>query len=316
MPRALEVYSGETAHIARTPKGLWGWGATILVCWGLSHLGSSTRPASPSPAFPRSPSSRPAPWEKHRMVTDVSMKGDQTFILTPVGTVMSGFMALWFTGEVEQDNSHLFHPVAVPTDFVPDHIMHDGGFFSSTVILSMGNRQMISGRNDCGRLGLGHQNEMSRFVDLPYRVDRIVTYEENFAVFLSDRQLLFAGPVTPHIAQSGLLPGHSRGDICLTPTPLQFPERAKGFFFYHDQILRVTEGVTHSFNAWDKLCIAPIEATAFNDHDGRACIEFRDSADQWFSVAKVSDGTAKLVEEEAPSTWKEITPVDVDPTPQ
>ncbi|KAG9393446.1 hypothetical protein J8273_3585 [Carpediemonas membranifera] len=26
MPRALEVYSNEITHIARTPKGLWGWG--------------------------------------------------------------------------------------------------------------------------------------------------------------------------------------------------------------------------------------------------------------------------------------------------
>ncbi|KAG9389882.1 hypothetical protein J8273_8565 [Carpediemonas membranifera] len=61
MPRALEVYSNSNGftHIARTPKGLWGWGIAVMASWGSSRL-RSPRPASPSPPAPRSPSSRPA----------------------------------------------------------------------------------------------------------------------------------------------------------------------------------------------------------------------------------------------------------------
>ncbi|KAG9393421.1 hypothetical protein J8273_3557 [Carpediemonas membranifera] len=60
MPRALEVYSNWITHIARTPKGLWGWGENYYGQLGFKSLGSSTRPASPSPTAPRSPSARPA----------------------------------------------------------------------------------------------------------------------------------------------------------------------------------------------------------------------------------------------------------------
>ncbi|KAG9393479.1 hypothetical protein J8273_3619 [Carpediemonas membranifera] len=155
MPRALEVYSNEITHIARTPKGLWGWGDSGYGQLGFKSSGfvDPTRLTFPNcPKVAEHEASLP-PWEKHRVVTDVSMERWQTFILTPVGTVMAGNKANWFIGEAERGNRRLFTPVAVPTGFVPDHIMHA---WNSAVILSMGDRQVISGESWKGRLGLGH----------------------------------------------------------------------------------------------------------------------------------------------------------------
>ncbi|KAG9389940.1 hypothetical protein J8273_8627 [Carpediemonas membranifera] len=317
MPRALEVYSNTWTHIARTPKGLWGWGTNEEGQLGFKSASNlfvnPTRLNFPScPNIAALEASLP-PWEKHRMVTAVSIYEYQTFILTPAGTVMAGNKANWFTGEADEDNRKLFNPVAVPSGFVPDHIMHAGLLNATTVILSMGDRQMISGRNDYGQLGLGHDDGMSGFVDLPFRVDRIITSETRFfTVFLSGRQLLFAGEVPFHIAQSGLLPGFSERDKCLTATPLRFPERVKGFWGEYDRMVWVTEGVTHYCHRGN-LTMVPIEATAFNVEDP---LRFCDSTGQWFKVVGESDGVAELVECEAPIRREDIIPVSVDPSPQ
>ncbi|KAG9389883.1 hypothetical protein J8273_8566 [Carpediemonas membranifera] len=175
----------------------------------------------------------------------------------------------------------------------------------------MGDRQVISGRNDYGQLGLGHGNGLSGFVDLPFWVDRIIT-SSLFFVFLSGRQLLFTGKVPIHIAQSGLLPGFSEDDFCITATPLRFPERVKGFWCDDYQIVWVTEGATHFFHH-GKLTVVPIEATAFSED---LYIRFCDSTGQWFRVVGESDGVAELVECEAPRRPRDIIPVDFDPSPQ
>ncbi|KAG9397190.1 hypothetical protein J8273_1099 [Carpediemonas membranifera] len=93
MPRALEVYSYWGTHIARTPKGLWGWGDNHSNQRGFeSAAGGAVDPTRLTfPACPKVAELEASlpPWEKHRMVTDVSMEGGRTFILTPVGTVMA-----------------------------------------------------------------------------------------------------------------------------------------------------------------------------------------------------------------------------------
>ncbi|KAG9389880.1 hypothetical protein J8273_8563 [Carpediemonas membranifera] len=308
MPRALEVYSNRISRIARTPKGLWGWGYSGNGQLGFEsfEFNDPTRLTFPACAEVAELETSLPPWEKHRMVTDVLMKGDQTFILTPVGTVMAGAASVRFVGPVEEENEYLFHPVAVPSGFVPDHIIHVGSLFIATVILSMGDRQMISGRNDYGQLGLGHGNGLSGFVDLPFWVDRIIT-SSLFFVFLSGRQLLFTGKVPIHIAQSGLLPGFSEDDFCITATPLRFPERVKGFWCDDYQIVWVTEGATHFFHH-GKLAVVPIEATAFSED---LYIRFCDSTGQWFRVVGESDGVAELVECEVPGqTVFELIPFE------
>ncbi|KAG9389934.1 hypothetical protein J8273_8621 [Carpediemonas membranifera] len=310
MPRALEVYSNRISHIARTPKGLWGWGQNGFGQLGFQSSGFVDPTRLTFPACPKVAAleaSLPL-WEKHRMVTDVSIYEYQTFILTPVGTVMAGAASERFVGPVERENYYFFHPVAVPSGFVPDHIMHAGLLNATTVILSMGDRQMISGGNYCGRLGLGHDDGMSGFVDLPFWVDRIMTSAFVFTVFLGGRQLLFAGRVRPHIAQSGLLPGKRRDYKCLTPTPLRFPERVKRFFSAFSRMIWVTEGVTHYYEDENRT-IVPIEAIAVNGYPLRFC----DSTGQWFKVVGEADGVAELVECEVAESWEDIIPIDVEP---
>ncbi|KAG9393409.1 hypothetical protein J8273_3545 [Carpediemonas membranifera] len=320
MPRALEVYSDRYTHIARTPKGLWGWGYNEYSQLGFKSSGfvDPTRLTFPNcPKVAELEASLP-PWEKHRMVTDALIvdkgmtKGKRTFIRTPVGTVMAGYGWFWdllmpFVGPVEEENRDGFHPVVMPSDFIPDHIADYNG---NNVILSMGDRRMISGWNFCGRLGLGHENEMTGFEEPTFRVDRIMPgcY---FNVFLSGRQLLFAGQVLPHIAQSGLLPGYREDDVCLTGTPLRFPERVKGFYCQESTLVWVTEGQTHLCDSDKQYCV-PFEADCLEIISARS---YRHSSGKWFDVKKVSGGVAKMVKRKAffePLFW-EITPVDVDP---
>ncbi|KAG9389913.1 hypothetical protein J8273_8600 [Carpediemonas membranifera] len=135
--------------------------------------------------------------------------------------------------------------------------------------------------------------------------------EELINVFLGGRQLLFAGRVPLHIAQSGLLPGKRRDYKCLTPTPLRFPERVKRFWVDDGQIVWVTEGVTHYYEDENRT-IVPIEAIAFN----KCPLRFCDSTGQWFKVVGESDGVAELVECEVPIRREDIIPVDFDQSPQ
>ncbi|KAG9393464.1 hypothetical protein J8273_3603 [Carpediemonas membranifera] len=296
MPRALEIYSNEITHIARTPKVIW------VRRPDPPHLPRLPKVAEHEASLP--------PWEKHRMVTDVSLIRARTFIFTPVGTVMAGADAKAFVGTVEDENRHLFHPVAVPTGFVADHIVDS--FY--TVILSMGDRQVIGGWNENGRLGLGHENEMTGFEELPFRVDRIIAFELFFNVFLSGRQLLFAGEVPRPIAQSGLLSGYSEDDFCITATPLRFREKVKGFQSDDTTLAWVTEGRTHLRNRDKQYCVL-FEATALGRRrvSGSWVLSFRDSTGQWFEMVGGSDGVAEPVECETPESWEDIIPVDIDP---
>ncbi|KAG9390759.1 hypothetical protein J8273_7012 [Carpediemonas membranifera] len=272
---------------------------------GSSRLGSSTRPACPKVA--ELEASLP-PWEKHMMVTDVSLEHRRAFILTLVGTVMAGWNATWYVGPVEIDDYH-FHPVAVPAGFVPDHIMHTD---NNTVILTMGDRRMIGGNNAHGELGLAHKNRMTGFVDLPFRVDRIMAPYRDCNLFLSGRQLLFAGRVRIDFAKPGLLPRNHEGDEILTPTPLRFPERVKGFFASDVEadtleLIWVTEGRSHLFKVRNEPIIIPFEATAVSGNS------IRDPSGQWFWVWHQSGGVAVMKECDDCSDVQEIALIDVDP---
>ncbi|KAG9396296.1 hypothetical protein J8273_2027 [Carpediemonas membranifera] len=318
MPRIVAVYSDIFTQIAQTPKGLWGWGTNADAETGFltaSDYVNPTRLTFPAcPKVAELEASLP-PWEKHRMVTDVSVCG-RAFILTPVGTVMAGRAR--FIATVEGPRQ--FNEVVHPPRFVPDHIMHE----YHTVILSMGDRQMIAGKNTCGQLGLGHIQGMTGFVDLPFRIDRIIP-SGSFNVFLSGRQLLFAGKVSRTIAQLGLLPGY-REDLCFTPTPLQFSERVTGFYCDEWYLVWVTEGRTHMCpnirhhyapDYRTRLYCVPFEATALGtSYTGGmdAFDSFCDSTSQWFRVGRVVARVAEMVEGEAPTSSRDIIPVDVEPS--
>ncbi|KAG9394766.1 hypothetical protein J8273_3742 [Carpediemonas membranifera] len=300
MPRALEVYSNTFAHIAMTPKGLWGWGLSFGQLGFESHeFVDPTRLTFPAcPKIAELEASLPA-WEKHRMVTDLSMQFGQTFILTPAGTTMAGAFAPRFTGPVEDE--YLFNHVLTPAGFVPHHIMH----MVDIVILTMGDRQVISGVNFCGQLGLGHENVMVGFEEIHFGVDRIVASSPNWHIYLSGRQLLFAGLVDAHTTRFDLLPGLSEGMLCSTATPLQFSERVKGLWgCVRLLVMFGGDELAH------RPFIIPFEATALSTADG---VCFCDDAGQWFRVKRQSGGVAKMARAGAREECECVVPVDIEP---
>ncbi|KAG9393920.1 hypothetical protein J8273_4520 [Carpediemonas membranifera] len=258
---------------ARMPKGMWGWGLDQLGQLGVDSddfVDPTRLTFDACLKVAKLESSLPA-WGKHRMVTGLALTGLGTIILTPVGTVMAGEGAEWFLGPGE--HSGRFHPVPLPDGFVPDHMMHDFSVF----ILCMGSRQMVTGYNVCGKLGLGHESDMAGFVVLPFRVEHIIISGTDYPYtnFLCGRQLLFAGCVLDHIAQAGLLPGFHKDDICPMATPLRFPERVKGWRLDDDSLAWVTEGWTRYCSGRDVRFNVPFEATAvYNNY-------FRHSSGQW-----------------------------------
>ncbi|KAG9389857.1 hypothetical protein J8273_8536 [Carpediemonas membranifera] len=306
MPRALEVNSDGPTHIARTPKGLWGWGQNEY-----SQLGSPQRWLGPTRlAFPACPkvaeleASLPS-WEKHMMVTDVSIRSGIVMVLTPAGTVMAGACGRRYVGRGQSQG--VFNTISTPAGFVPDHIINEG----RTIILSMGDRQIISGDNDNGRLGLGHSDGMTGFEELPFSVDALIGSNLSFNVFLSGHQLLFAGKVPYSIAQSGLLPRAVPHDKVSSATPLQFPEGAKAVYCDDYRIVWVTEGKT--LFCEDSSFEIPFEATAFSG------ICFRHPSDQWFfGVAQLSGGVAETVGCGPPSAKlvRSFTEVNIAPWKQ
>ncbi|KAG9396121.1 2 5-diketo-D-gluconic acid reductase [Carpediemonas membranifera] len=300
MPRALEVYSDEFTHIARTPKGLWGWGNSSKGQLGFMSDGFVDPTRLTFPLCPKVAELEAglAPWAKHQFVTAVSLCHGRTFILTPRGTVMAGSRSTQFTGSGE----HLFHPVAVPPGFVPDRIIQ----CSLTVILSMGDQQLISGENRRGRLGLGHDRTIRGFEVTGVSVDRVIIAAQSYCIFAGSRQLFFAGAIPRLIRYSGLLPGLSVGDVCPNPTPLRFRARVTGFLL-SSWVVWVSEGITH---AWRRSCLlsAPFEATAFGGSD--RC--FRNQSGQSFKAYE-GGRVACMREDMAPDRWEDIIPVDVDP---
>ncbi|KAG9396555.1 hypothetical protein J8273_1563 [Carpediemonas membranifera] len=178
---------------------------------------------------------------------------------------------------------------------------------NSTIVLSMGDRQVISGSNDYGQLGLGHTHQMTGFEALPFRVDQIMPfhYSTEFNVFLSGGQLLFTGLVTAPTVLSGLLPGFSKDDDCLTATPLRFPESARAFCCYDNKLIWVSEGRTHVSHTMadgpGRTFTVPFEVVAVADS---APIRLRHASGQWFS--------ADMAECDVPVAWATITPVSVD----
>ncbi|KAG9393147.1 hypothetical protein J8273_3276 [Carpediemonas membranifera] len=305
MPRALEVYSNEVTHIARTPKGLWGWGYNLMRQLGSksSDFVDPTRLTFTACPKVTELEASLTDWEKHRMVTDVSMEGAQTFILTPVETVMSGSCAMWFVGA----NSWRFHPVAVPAGFVPDHIMHA----FDTVILSMGDQQVISGDNYDGQLGLGHRNDMTGFEELPFSVDRIISRSRSFNTFLSNHRLLYVGRVSHTLAASGVLPGRGRTGVLRKVTPLRLLERVKAVFCECDVVVWVSEGRTMQW-AHERWLEVPFEAASFSSPSPGVAI-MRNSSGQWFEVSR-RGGTVVAVECKPPShPGFDLIPVDLWP---
>ncbi|KAG9389575.1 hypothetical protein J8273_8868 [Carpediemonas membranifera] len=318
MPRALEICSNGNTHIARTPKGMWGWGDNFMSQLGFEPENRRT-PVDPTrltfPACPKVAEYEailPA-WSKHELVTMLSLFGQVTFLVTPVGTVAASIMAGPFVGVGklgfgnrfggDLTNQHNFRPVPLPDGFVPDRIIHE----ERLVVLSMGDRQLIGGENSCGQLGLGHMDGLKTFVDLPFRVDRVMPSEEH-NLFMSGKKLLYAGEVTPLYAS--LLHGFKADDYCETATPLRLPWRVTGILADYSFVLFAGEGESHVVTEEDSFTL-PFEVCACEPFH----LQYQNPAGQWFE-RKVTKGSAEVVECEAPERVQLVDPVvlvDLEP---
>ncbi|KAG9396073.1 hypothetical protein J8273_2425 [Carpediemonas membranifera] len=281
IPRTLEVFSDKFTHVARTPKGLWGWGDNSWCQLGhepIRWFQPPTRLTFPAcPMVVELEATLPV-WEKHKLVLDVVMYSQRVIILTPAGAVVAGQDCEMFAGTVDETQ---FNPLAVPGGFVPDRIISDEG----CVVISMGDRQLIGGRNDAGQLGLGYKCDMSGFTDIPFSVDRVVS-KAAFNIYFCAGQILFAGEVDRMFPGAKLLPGFVWGDECLTPTPLRFPMRVKGLYYDYSQLVWTSSGVTvvcdHEFKSYE----VGFEASSF------AGDQFQHHTGQWFKRVAGAGGAA------------------------
>ncbi|KAG9392555.1 hypothetical protein J8273_5560 [Carpediemonas membranifera] len=164
------------------------------------------------------------PWQKDRLVVDSWYDG--YLLLTPVGIVAIGDVAKQLAGPSSfTHNKKMYRPIALPHGFHPDSAMVE----FDAVILTMGRRCVISGRNDHGQLGIGTKQPATSFTTFRYHVDRFLC-NYDFNLFFAERCALIAGLLPVFIAQSGLLPGHLAGEELLVPYPLCFRRDTTRFY--------------------------------------------------------------------------------------
>ncbi|KAG9395653.1 WD domain, G-beta repeat [Carpediemonas membranifera] len=165
-------------------------------------------------------------WRMHGLVIDHHR--DWTVILTPVGAVSLGNKGL-IDESVPEADVCMFHPMALPDDFIPTSILST----PRAVVLTMGDRQMVGG-------DLGGSSDLPRgtFTDMPFKVDWARGYED-FSLLGNRQQVMFAGKSTPAITASGLLPD-SAGDFIR----LQFPSGTERFAMHPLLVALVSDGST------------------------------------------------------------------------
>ncbi|KAG9395363.1 hypothetical protein J8273_2921 [Carpediemonas membranifera] len=279
-----------------TLAGTYGVGANEVDELGMTgdFIPNPTRLTFPAcPMVAEHEASLP-PWEKHRLVATVALSEYCTFILTPVCLIVAGADIQWYTGPVEDDC--VFNPVPIPLNSKIESIV-SRDFLLMLSILRMSSkghphhRILISGDNEHGQLALGHQNEMTGLVMLPFRAQTVIAQAE-FNVFVTSRHVMFSGLVPEFIERSGFLPGHPAGTVCSTATPLTFPVQIRGFMCYGEYMCLITDAET-------TLCIErgtqrytlPFEAIAASFTTGRF---FRNMSGGWFVIVGVEDGEPLL----------------------
>ncbi|KAG9393669.1 hypothetical protein J8273_4788 [Carpediemonas membranifera] len=303
LPRGIWWSHGGETTIVVTPKGLYGLGDNSYGQLGFD----SCEDAPPTRiTFPEVPAVTEyevslAPWHKDGLVQKIDQSTQQTVVVTPAGSVLSGFGVAWFT---LSDRTSRFHTIRLPSGFVPDDITEIGDS-----VLSMGDRQVIGGANTYGQLGLGHRSRVDGYVDLPF--DSVLLAGAFFRIFVSGCQLIFAGHVPPSIAQSGLLPGFGRADICATPRPLQFRSAGPitGFMCEMFYVVWVTMGHTFVWTMKRGSFTLPFEATKCDFEAAKFC----QPDGRWVALMSVVNGVAELCSSRPEDFARVIWPVEVDP---
>ncbi|KAG9390408.1 hypothetical protein J8273_7758 [Carpediemonas membranifera] len=276
--------NGDGAALAVTPEGLYGWGnnwsdqLSIPLFRDSLVLFPQAVTLHEKWAVAKYQKNLP-PRKKHELVKLISFTHGRTILVTQVGTYMAGLAMLWFIGNCTY-NPRIFMPVPLPDGFVAKRIDDEG----CLVVVSMGSNQLITGRNNHGQLGLGHNDEVCQFTPLPFWFDRLLHESPKFFVFQSGAMILIAGQAPRCMVESGLLPGCGDGsNVYTTATPLLFRGEVSRYHSdYDSSVVWVTEGQT---NVWTsrlgKLTLA-FEATHFSFTRTKDC--FCDNAGGWHRV--------------------------------
>ncbi|KAG9394089.1 hypothetical protein J8273_4452 [Carpediemonas membranifera] len=258
--------------IAVTPMGLWGFGANHCLQLGMGGrvvVSSGRIRFDACPAISEYEANLPA-WHKDRLVEWISINRSRTLLMTKVGLAVASNSAIMYCG-ADLDDSRIFNPVPLPPNFVPDHIMTD----NLTAILTDTERQLIAGGNMHGQLGLGHRETVCRFTQLPFRVDRIL-HSMFFSVFLRGSELLFAGSVTPFIAQ--WLPPTFIGERAVSRAiTLNTPGDLTGIIVAYDGVCWTTSSTT-------TIKEASFNATVCFRATGRLKHCLRDGEGRWWEI--------------------------------
>ncbi|KAG9391506.1 hypothetical protein J8273_6268 [Carpediemonas membranifera] len=315
MPSITTVTRGYLkCHIAQTHKGLWGWywnGNGVLGMGEKVIISPPTRLTFPAcPEVDQYEASLP-PWEKHRLVKFICAGYKRTFIVTPVGVVVAGENPMQFSKDARDDQ--LFHRIPLPDGFIPDHIIDT----QHTVVMTMGDQQVIAGSNRFGRLGLGHTRHVRGFQPAPLRIDKLLASKAEFHLFYSERKLLLLGECPCCLVESGLLPDCAPGQVCLNPAQLHFTERASAFFLEQNHLVWVTAGKTQCWCPLYGLYELPFEAaqTYTTESSGQSRkYRYCDRGGTWFELMAVSEDSADLVEfNHDGDRARELVVVDIDP---
>ncbi|KAG9393138.1 Chromosome partition protein Smc [Carpediemonas membranifera] len=272
IPRVIRVVMDQTESyqiVGVTPHGLYGWGFNDYCQLGFKSTGYSAVPRRltfEGCSEVQQYEQQLPPWNKDRLVIQISMTAVRTFILTPVGFVATGVGLQQFLPD-NRITYKAFNPVHLPNHFIPSRVMD----FRYVTIIPSGQGQMITGENTLGQLGLGHTRSVTGFQSSPHRFDEVLQCTPFYNIFLQGAAVLFAGKVCNIMVNSGLLPGGvSDQDIVSDPLRLIMPAGLSRFLFHFDPKVQLIHALAyggethvHWWRGWHaKQATAPFEASA------------------------------------------------------
>ncbi|KAG9391781.1 regulator of chromosome condensation (RCC1) repeat family protein [Carpediemonas membranifera] len=228
LPPVLDLTTSPTAVFARTPRGVFVWGANEDGELGVAgeDIEYPTRVKfTGCPDVAEFEAALP-PWQKADAIIRVDMGSNFTLICTPIRMLVAGAGAQYFMGGLDADFS-TFQRVPFPKGFMPTSLVVN----NDMALMGDGKRQLMAGYNNWAQFGLGHDSALTGFVEPPVRIDSIVYAGGDTALYASEGRLVVAGLIRSHLAP--LLPAGSLGSVYLvskTPLVLNLPWPVKRVF--------------------------------------------------------------------------------------
>ncbi|KAG9396542.1 hypothetical protein J8273_1547 [Carpediemonas membranifera] len=225
VPPVHDFFVDESVAVAVTPMGLYGWGCDGEGVLGLGWDGPAfpTRLVFNASSAVASFEAELRSWHKDRLVTQLVLTHSLALLSTRAGLVASGQFSECLVNPGLETTE--FNPVPLPDGFRAGHVEVVGEMVLVTDECT--GAVLASGTNECGQLGLGRVDDLTRLVPLPYSFDRVLFNSYTHTVLSAGRALLFIGDPRPQFRH--FLPDN--GDAMLTaPVPLVLPHAASAAF--------------------------------------------------------------------------------------